>query len=147
MPEPHREVIRLAQEAHASIWRLSGDESTGDKLAAQITTAWQSKVQQAFGSRFQPEHPVAGHLRERIDLVDLLDGIAYELKVSPNNDHFEFYRDIFKILVAKSHLLPQIEAFCFLCPEIASRRYAKGLRQAVLQEGDRLGFKLHVAGI
>ncbi len=144
---PHEEVIRLAKEAHSSMWRLSGDESTGDKLATRITAAWQSEVQRRFGSRFQPEHPIADRLRERIDLVDLHDGIAYELKVSPNNDHFEFYRDIFKVLVAKNNLLPQIAAFYFLCPAIAANRYDKGLRHAVLQEGDRLGFELHVASL
>ena len=73
---PEEQVIRLAREAHAANWRLSGDESTGDKLAARITAEWQKKVQEAFGSRFQPEHPVADGLRERIDLVDLRDGVV-----------------------------------------------------------------------
>ena len=94
----HEAVVKLAREAHSSIWKMSGDESTGDKLAAKITRSWQDAVEQEFGARFRPEHPIADELRERIDLVDLRDGVAYELKVSPNNDHSEFYRDIFKVL-------------------------------------------------
>jgi hypothetical protein len=93
------------------------------------------------------EHPVARHLHERIDLVDLEHGVAYELKVSPNNDHFEFYRDIFKVLIARDNLLPQLREFCFLCPAVAARRYGRGLRKAVLDEGPRLNLVLFVASI
>ncbi len=144
---PHAEVIRLAREAHSSIWTMSGDESTGDKLAARITRAWQCEVERTLGSRFRAEHLIAEGLRERIDLVDVEEGVAYEMKVSPNNDHFEFYRDIFKVLVAKDNLLPEIQEFCFLCPASAARKYERGLRRAVLQEGERLGFALHVASL
>ena len=126
---------------------MSGDESTGDKLAAKITSEWQEAVVQQLGSHFVPEFPVAEDLRERIDLVDTKAGVAYELKVSPNNDHMEFFRDIFKVLVAKERSLPGIQEFCFVCPEIAARRYEKGLRHAVLREGDRLGFSISVAGL
>ena len=112
---PHDEVIRLAREAHQKRWRMSGDEGTGDKLATAVTSDWQSAVLALFPGRFVAEQPV-GKLRERIDLVDLVCGIAYELKVSPNNDHFEFYRDIFKVLVARDNSLLQIKSFCFVSP-------------------------------
>jgi hypothetical protein len=143
---PHDEVIRLAREAHQKHWRMSGDAGTGDKLAAAVTADWQSAVVAAFPGRFVAEQPV-GQLRERIDLVDLVSGVAYELKVSPNNDHFEFYRDIFKVLVARDNGLPQIKSFCFVCPLEAARRYDNGLRKAVLGEGARLGLSLSVAAL
>lgn len=143
---PHDEVIRLAREAHQKHWHMSGDEGTGDKLAAAVTADWQSAVLASFPGRFVAEKPV-GQLRERIDLVDLVDGIAYELKVSPNNDNFEFYRDIFKVLIARDNGLPQIKSFCFVCPQEAARRYGNGLRRAVLNEGTRLGLSLSVAAL
>lgn len=141
----HEDVIRLAREAHTKYWRMSGDAGTGDKLAATITTAWQISVRSAFPERFVAEHPIATHLDERIDLVDLVEGIAYELKVSPNNDHFEFYRDIFKVLVARDHTLPKLKAFCFVCPREAAKRYDRGLRKTVLEWGSRLNLLLSVA--
>ena len=143
---PHDKVIQFAREAHARHWRMSGDAGTGDKLAAAVTADWQKAVLASFPRQFVAEHPV-GKLRERIDLVDISGGIAYELKVSPNNDHFEFYRDIFKVLVARDNGLPQLKAFCFVCPQSAASRFDHGLRKAVLAEGPRLGLMLSVAGI
>ena len=143
---PHNRVIQLAREAHAAHWCMSGDASTGDKLATKVTAAWQKAVLTEFSDRFKAEQPV-GKLRERIDLVDLVGGVAYELKVSPNNDHFEFYRDIFKVLVARDNGLPQIKSFCFVCPREVADRYGKGLRKAVLSEGVRLGLELYVEGL
>lgn len=143
---PHNEVIRFARAAHQKHWRMSGDASTGDKLAAAVTADWQSAVVSAYPGRFVAEQAV-GQLRERIDLIDLVSGIAYELKVSPNNDHFEFYRDIFKVLVARDNGLPQIRSFCFVCPLEAARRYENGLRKAVLSEGARLGLSLSVEAL
>ena len=143
---PYDQVIRLAREAHNRHWRLSGDAGTGDKLAAAITADWQDAVLAAFPGRFSREQPV-GELGERIDLVDLFGGIAYELKVSPNNDHFEFYRDIFKVLVARDDGIPQIRSFCFICPNEAARRYEKGLRRSVIGEGARLGLSIIVAAL
>ena len=55
---------------------MSGDEGTGDRLAAAVTADWQSAVLSSFPGRFVAEQPV-GQLRERIDLVDLVGGIAY----------------------------------------------------------------------
>lgn len=144
---PHETVIKLCREAHSKHWRMSGDAGTGDKLAAAVTADWQNAVLSKYPGRFSAEHPVADHLNERIDLVDLEAGVAYELKVSPNNDHFEFYRDIFKVLIARYNSTPQIRSFCFVCPAQAANRYKKGLRKAVLEEGPRLGLALTVEAL
>ena len=141
----HEDVVRIARQVHSTHWRLTGDEGTGDRLAAQITREWQSQVLNSFPDRCKPEHPV-GNLRERIDLVDVIDGVAYEMKVSPNNDHFEFYRDVFKVIVARDNGSPYLKAFVFLCPASAAKRFSAGLRQAVLSDGARLGLSLHVEG-
>lgn len=134
----HRDIIRLAQNAHQRHWRMDGDVGLGDQLAATVTSEWQSEVATKYGNeRFICECPV-GDLRERIDLVDTFNGVAYELKVSPNNDHFEFYRDIFKVLIARDSGRPALRSFCFFCPEVAARRYDVGLRLAVINEGGGL---------
>jgi hypothetical protein len=142
---PHEKIIRIAREVHRQHWRMSGDEGTGDKLAAVVTEGWQNFVLSELPGRFAKERKIADHLNERIDLVDMEAGIAYELKVSPNNDHMEFYRDIFKVLVARNHTLPDLKAFYFICPREAVSRYKRGLRKAVLEESARLGFSLSVA--
>jgi hypothetical protein len=142
----HDEVIRFAREAHGLHWRLTGNAGTGDKLAAAVTSHWQNAVVEAFPGRFIPEHPV-GKLGERIDLIDIVDGIAYELKVSPNNDHFEFYRDVFKVLIARQEGLSKVRTFCFVCPSEAASRFEKGLRRSVLALGPHLGLSISVAGI
>ena len=142
----HDAVIRFAREAHAEHWRMGANVGAGDRMAAAVTMAWQTSVLRAYPNQYIAEQPV-GELRERIDLVDIINGVAYELKVSPNNDHFEFYRDIFKVMVARDNGLPQIKSFCFVCPEEAARRYSSGLRHAVLAEGDRLGLVLSIASL
>jgi hypothetical protein len=142
----HEEVIRFAHEAHARHWHNGADVGMGDRMAAAVTKDWQVSVLTAFPGQFISEQRV-GNLNERIDLVDIKNGVAYELKVSPNNDHFEFYRDIFKVMVARDNGLPQIKSFCFICPEEAARRYERGLRRAVLAEGERLGLNLSVASL
>src|SRR2546422_11118819 len=102
-------VVAAARAAHFAYWRMTGDESAGDKLAAQVTRQWQQTVCSSDSSRFHAEAAVAPHLHERLDLVDTRDGVAYELKVSPNNAHFEFYRDVFKALVAQRYSIPQLK--------------------------------------
>jgi hypothetical protein len=143
----HQRVIELAKKAHALHWRMGEDVGTADRMAASVTAEWQKSVLNEFPNQFLAEHRVADHLGERIDLVDVKRGIAYELKVSPNNDHFEFYRDIFKVLIAKDHALSSLKSFCFVCPDVAARRYVRGLRRAVLDEGPRLGLQLSVESI
>ncbi len=35
---------------------------------------------------------------EKIDIIDTSENVAYELKVSGNNTHHEFYKDLVKVL-------------------------------------------------
>lgn len=100
-------VVKKAKSA-LKRWRNSGDEGTGDKLAKDVTNIWQASLKSHDASRFSVEHQIAQNLDERIDVVDLASGIAYEMKVSPNNPHHEFYKDIFKVVLARDNGLPQI---------------------------------------
>lgn len=87
---------------------MTGVEGQGDRLARRVTLTWQESVRTELGADIETEYFIGQGFRECIDLVDTRDGVAYELKVSPNNTHFEFYRDIFKVAVARANALPSI---------------------------------------
>jgi len=140
-------IVGLARKAHSEHWRMSGDEGTGDRLASKVTESWQRAVTAIDPRRFHVEYQIAPHLRERIDIVDLEDGTAYELKVSPNNAHFEFYRDIFKVIVARDTQLPTLRRFVFIAPTLAADKLMRNLGGAVVADSLSLGLSLEVAGI
>lgn len=143
----HDLVVSIAREAHAAHWRMSGDEGTGDKLAKLVTDTWQAEVEKRAPGRYAIEYKVADHLRERIDIVDPLGGVAYELKASPNNVHMEFYRDIFKIILARDNRLPGLRRFVFLTPRAAAAKLGRGMGRAVIQDGSRLGLSIEVVAL
>lgn len=143
----HDSVVLSAWEFHQAHWQLSGDESTGDQLASKITRLWQERIQELAPDRYVVEHQIAPHLRQRIDVVDVIDGIAYELKVSPNNVHMEFYRDIFKVLLARDNGLPQLRRFVFLTPVKSASKLMTGMGKAVMDEGSRFGLRIEVIGL
>ncbi len=92
-------VLKMADDALRKHWTRTSDVSIQTKASGKVCRTWQESVLDQFGSRFEREYPVGQGFREKIDLVDRTKGIAYELKVSKNNTHFEFYRDVFKVLI------------------------------------------------
>jgi hypothetical protein len=112
---------------------MTGIVGEGDRRAARVTVAWQRDVVRNLGPGLVPEFGVGEGLRERIDLVDTRDLVAYELKVSPNNTHFEFYRDIFKVIIARDNALPGLGHFVFITPEEGVRRLCRDFPQAVIE--------------
>src|SRR5437016_7957598 len=139
------EVVAAAQQAHRAHWRMTGDESEGDERADAVTKAWQDAVCRKEPRTLVAEFRVAEHLRERIDLVDTKRGIAYEMKVSPNNAHFEFYRDVFKAIVARDHGLQKLSRLVFMTPAIAAQRLRANLAGEVLRDAaTRLGLRLEI---
>jgi hypothetical protein len=126
---------------------MSGDEGTGDRLAKLITDTWQENVAKTGGGRFAIEYRVADHLRERIDIVDLAAGTAYEMKVSPNNVDHEFYRDIFKVILARDHGLPALGRLVFLTPAAGATKLSRGMGKAVIEDASRLGLSIDVVAL
>jgi hypothetical protein len=126
---------------------MSGDEGTGDRLARLITDTWQAQLRNHAQGRFAIEYQVAPHLRERIDVVDVVAGVAYELKVSPNNVHMEFYRDIFKVILARDNRLSHLNRFVFLTPAAGAAKLARGMGKAVIEDALRLGLSIEVVAI
>lgn len=107
---------------HSDDWTMVQDVSVGNKFAQAITHDWQNKVF-ATSTRYEAEFPVF-NLGEKIDIVDTKDRIAYELKVSPNNPHFEFYRNVFKVITHnRSTATPnRLGELNFLAPGIGATR-------------------------
>lgn len=141
------EIVESAREAHKLHWVMTGIVSEGDRLAALVTETWQRDVVSRFGARLVPEFSIGDGLRQRIDLVDTEEHIAYELKVSPNNTHFEFYRDIFKVIIARDNALPELDHFVFITPESAAQKLERGFAQAVIVHAASLKFRVEVRGI
>jgi hypothetical protein len=140
-------VIRTASEIHAAHWQMSGDESIGDKLASMITLKWQQQLQAEAPGRFEVEYQVAPHLNHLIDVDVVIAGVAFELKVSPNKAHMECYRDIFKVILARDNRLPGLNKFVFITPASAARSLNRGMGQAVISDGERLGLSIEVVSL
>lgn len=71
------------QEAHKRLWQRTSDEGTGDRQATAVTQAWQNSLMDLQG--VTTEEAFSDKYNERIDVVDSVEQVAYELKVSPNN--------------------------------------------------------------
>ncbi len=141
-------IIQAAQKAHERLWKLSGDASTGTKKAIQITQDWQKLATDPKKRWIQAEYPVAPCVKQRFDMVDLKRGIAYELKVSPNNAHMEVYRDIFKVLIHNEYSDKPLKRFVFITPTAsADRLRQKPFWKEVIQLAKGYGLKVSVEGI
>lgn len=117
------EVTAIAQKLYPKIFtdtsqlKVVDQEkiSIGDSCADLLCRTWQREVEAAFPQRFMAEISVNGS--GPIDLLDSELGIAYELKYSHKNVKHEFYKDLFKILIANENPGSQmrITHFVFLC--------------------------------
>jgi len=144
----HTAVIDLARRKHQQLWTSTSDVGTQTKSSIQVCRAWQQAVRDNFRDRFKPEHPVGPGMNEKIDLVDSQDRIAYELKVSKNNTHFEFYRDIFKVAV-HNHLHPdhRLTKLVFITPEAGARSLNSAYGRTVVHLATQFGIEVTIVGI
>jgi hypothetical protein len=126
------DVVELAAKRHRQSWRKSSNVSEQTKSAQQVCRLWQQAVEDNFPRRFRVEYPIGDGFKEKIDLVDLQDAIAYEFKVSKNNTHFEFYRDIFKVSVHNAHNPRfKIHKLIFITPTEGANKLRTGYGNAV----------------
>lgn len=89
------EILDGLRSIHKKYRLAEGDVSSHTKSAQKITSEWQNLMSsESIGAevRVSPEN------NERIDIVDYVRKEAYELKVSGNNTHHEFYKDLVKVL-------------------------------------------------
>ncbi len=92
-------IISAVKEIHKNIKKHNEDNdvSKRTKEAQKITKIWQETV--CNGTTIKSEVAISTKNNKKIDIIDFQDKIAYELKVSGNNPHHEFYKDIMKVLV------------------------------------------------
>ena len=140
------QVIALAAEAHAAIWSVGNDVSVQTKKAQAISTRWQQAVQQKFLKRFQAECGINGRKggpSQKIDLVDLEERVAYELKSSPNNVHMEIYRDVFKTLVFNErNPAERLKTLIFIAPKTGIQKLGSDFPKDVQAISSRMGLEL-----
>ena len=143
------DVVELAGTKHRQSWKISSNVSTQTKAAQSVCCSWQQAVKDNFKERFSTEHPVGDGFKEKIDLVDLQDGVAYELKVSKNNTHFEFYRDIFKVTVHNAHNpCWKIKKLVFITPEEGANKLRTRYGHAVRALAEKHhSFAVEICGI
>jgi len=66
------------------------------------------------------------------------------MKVSPNNAHFEFYRDVFKAIVARDHGFKRLGRLVSMAPAVAAQKLRANLAGQVVMDAARLGLRLEI---
>lgn len=140
------QVVSLAAQAHGTYWSAGKDVSTQTRKAQNTCKHWQQAVMQRFQSRFQAECGINGEKggpSQKIDLVDVEERVAYELKSSPNNVHMEIYRDVFKALVFNERNPTEcIKTLVFIAPTAGIKTLGIVFPKDVKAISARLGLSL-----
>jgi hypothetical protein len=140
-------VIAAAKVAVDQEWTPNAAVDVATRKAQRITASLQRHLLERDRNRFEKELEVPG-LKERIDVFDRIDQVTYELKVSPNNTHMEFYRDIFKV-IAFNRLSPEqrIRELVFMIPEEGAAKIRQGLGFFAVKIASELGFHVSIEGL
>lgn len=137
-------IIESARLAYKRYWRITSDESIGDKQATRVTKSWQQDV---VSNDIQCEVPIKEGLNEKIDIIDYTINMAYEMKVSGKNPHHEFYRDIFKVIIYNQHHAKKVKGLVFITEQDGADKLNKGLGKAVKELLARHKLGIIVKGI
>jgi len=142
-----RRVHTAVRKLHTPNWGANATVSAATQKSQTITLLWQTELALQADSGFAAEYPVCG-ANERFDLVDVINHTVYELKVSGNNAHHEFYKDIFKVFIHNRNAPHDaFQHFVFLTTAIGVRKLQFGLAQRVAQLDSVLGFTIDVLDI
>jgi len=139
-------IIKLAGIARDEYWNHTSDEGTGDKMAAAVTDSWQEKVKTEV-DKIDVEVPVFEGVSSKIDIVDMTERNAYELKVADNNPQHEFYKDFIKVLVYNDNNLPKIKKLYFITGSNGAACLNRGFHARAIETIRRLGIDVEVIGI
>ena len=116
-------IIQAAQHAFAARLKDSAGVSEHTKNAQAIARAWRGAVLELDPDRFQIEAMVAAELDQKIDVVDLQTGCAYEFKISGKNAWAEFYKDIVKIIIWNERRKNKLRRLVFITEEKDGRPF------------------------
>ena len=142
-------VVAYAREAHKQVWTTGSNVSKQTRSAQAVCRVWQDVVRTELGDRFAAEHRLGDDdVNEKIDLVDIKERVAYELKVSENNPHMEFYRDIFKALVFnRRNPNNKLRKLIFITPEVGAVKLDKAFGDDVKAIALEAGLVVQIARI
>lgn len=91
-------IVQKAIEIHQRIRNINEKGiSNATRQAITITKEWQNYFRDY--EHLEAETRVAKDNKEKIDIVDHQQRLAYEMKVSGKNPHHEFYKDLIKIVI------------------------------------------------
>ncbi len=137
-------VVSAAALAHREYWAAGSDVGKQTKRSQAVCRAWQEVVTATFPGRFVDEHRLNKTGRsQQIDLLDLHNHVAYELKASPNNVHMEIYRDVFKALVFNRRNPDlAVHTLVFIAPAEGIKKLGEDFPKDVAAIADQLNLKL-----
>jgi hypothetical protein len=139
------DVLSCLVAAHNQIWQSGSGVGEQTKKAIVITKEWQRRVLELDSQRYVAEFKVTAErnaVSHKIDVVDTKTKVAYELKVSPNNPHFELYKDIFKVALANQEGAGIVK-LVFCCTTAAQKKLGY-LGDFVKSQTTKLGFELEI---
>ena len=140
------QVVALAARAHRAGWSAGNDVSAQTRKAQDTCKRWQQAVKRKFRNRFKDEFGINGAKggpSQKIDLVDVEENVAYELKSSPNNVHMEIYRDVFKALVLNErNPTERIKTLVFIAPKTGIQKLGTAFPKDVQAISSQLGLRL-----
>jgi hypothetical protein len=116
-------IVSAAQIAFSARIKGSKDVSENTKNAQAIAKAWRGAVHQLDPDRFQIEAMVSPELDQKIDVVDLKNGCAYEFKVSGKNAWAEFYKDIVKVIIWNQKRKKRLSSLVFITEQVYGRPF------------------------
>lgn len=106
-------ILQPLPKLYKKYRKTSSDESEQTISAQNLTKEWQKEV--VVENSIKAEVEIKSGSNEKIDVIDFDNQTAYELKVSGNNVHHEFYKDIFKVLAFKQNFpKKEINEFVFI---------------------------------
>jgi hypothetical protein len=114
-----KKIVSELKKAYKKYRLPFGTVSAHTKSAKKITREWQESVESKL---IKKEVPVPCKNNEKIDLIDRSSMYAYEAKISGNNTHHEFYKDVAKVLTYNEYESKKIKKLVFLSEQ-------KGIRQ------------------
>lgn len=102
------------------------------KSAQAITKEWQGEVKKILV--FVEKEVISGK-NEKIDLVDLKEKTAYELKVSGKNCHHEFYKDLIKVITYNLyHSKNKLKKLIFISEDYGIEKLVSRLDKKLIYE-------------
>ena len=105
------EVLNKAMEYYLKYWGNSNDVSEQTKKAQLVGKEWQASLSSSI---FRTEVKISKDANEKIDVLDISENTAYELKVSGKNISHELFKDIYKVMTYNLNNDESIDKLVFI---------------------------------